>query len=280
MTRRGETEHAPGQPSRDLDREGALADLLDGVQDPLRGLLRELLMYKVLFAGKGFEELGAASVLGSHSETFRRLARETRDEMREAAERLREWSDLPQTSDRLDQMAEQVRRRLFEDLVALKEGSNEVFLAVAMAAPNERLRQELVKLADLDRRHADELREVNGALRLAAALHRMRQGGEGKALGAHSGRNEDESLGRSIETALETFRSNGAMPARLVVSPTALRHLRDERRLDEKRGTFENLAVEIDFAWEGECFAIGTDERIGMSEIITATQTGNVERGA
>lgn len=249
--------------------QGVDATLLEGLSPAVQELLLHLLMYKTIFAGEGFRSLARREDDPRVQEELLRIVGETAGEAVAASYVLREWDGLPLSDDALASAVAVTRVRLVEDLLRLKEGSTEVFLAAAMRAPTSALRERLLKLAALDRDHADALRKVMGTRVVAEQLNRPSPSPEDAPVGAHAGRAGAGSLTETIRRALAELRRDGAAPARLVVSAAALRHLRDEESLDEEHAEALGVPLDVDFGWRGECFAFLTRERVSYAEILT-----------
>lgn len=238
-------------------------DAIAGVRDPLAELLIDLLLYKRPFVSPWFVQAGGED---HHARTeLEMLRNETLGEAKAAVGVLREWSSMPVPTEGAKDAALAVRRRLIQNLVTVKEGSTEVFLAAAMRAPTESLRSALVHLADLDRAHADRLRGLLGTEPSRREVPPL----EGRSVGAAGGRREPANLRTNIEEDMEQLQTLGIHPQRLVLSAAALRHLRDEDGVNMEAGTALGLPTEVEFGWAGECYAILTGERVSLAEIVT-----------
>lgn len=257
-------------PSQTLirDSEAALASL----SPPLRDLLVELLLYKGVFMGGYFETLGKEYESEDARNAFTAIIEETRQEATRTIEVLQEW-DRYGTGRDVDPPTRATRARLFQDLLALKEGNNDVVLSAAMAAPTEELRQALIALADKDREHADILRRLLGVRGLKERMGKHAAASTSEALGAHDSRYAEGPLRRTVEATLHRLNEHGHTPTRLVVSANALRALRDEGVVDSDAGKAFGLSVDVDLGWEGECFSVITNERVSLSAIITEART-------
>lgn len=254
---------------------GATPALLDQMAPPMRDLLRELLLHKSLFANPWFLTLAAHDDAGQ-MRVFERIAQETLAEGKEASQQLNLWASTHIDPDRTERVARDVRHALLESLIRLKGASTEAFLHAAMNAPTEEIRDNLRRLADMDRRHADEMRIVLGTTPLSAKLaHELHDGGA--TFGAHERRYLPGTLGQSVKKTLATLRAHGAEPTHLVLSPIALRHLRDEGLVSEN--TVLGLPAEVELGWGGETFSVMTHERVSLAEILTAQTTGEASAG-
>lgn len=259
----------PAAPAR-ADLMGATEQLLARLSPHMRDLLRELLLHKSLFASESFVSL-AMKHDAEEGRTFRRIFDETVAEGVATSKRLEEWDRTRSDEERVERVAADVRRNLIEALIVLKELSTEAFLAAAMAAPTKELRDELIRLADVDRAHADDLRAVIGVSTIAERLTKEEANPDAGPCGAHGGRYVEGSLGHSIERTIQKLRANHCEPARLILSPTSARHLRDEGRMDQNMAF--GLPIDLDLGWMGETFAVLTRDRATMAEIVTALAT-------
>lgn len=256
-------------------RSGEAAETsLAGLQTPLRDMLVELLLYKSVFMGAWFEALARRHEDPLMRDALLRIREETIGQAVGTIQEIHAWDGVPGGARTVDDVRYAVRTRLLEDLLVVKEGGTEVALSVAMAAPTEAIRQAFVHLADRDRRHADELRHLLG---VQAVGSRMPAAADLASHGAHEGRYTHGPLYRSVQATLNQLIAAGHVPSRLVLSPGALRHLRDEGSVDSDKGSAFGLPVEVDFGWGGEAFAVLTRERASLAELITAAREG--ERG-
>lgn len=235
---------------------------------PLRDVAIHILVLKSVFAGASFRAFAAGQADAGVRAVLLKAAQETREEAAGALAALEDWARFRLDEALVARAAETTRARLLGDLLRLKEVSTEAALAAAAHAPTEALRRELVRLADLDRKHADEMRPLLGARTIEECVQREVPASE--PLGAHAGREPGSSLAKSIENALTRLRRAGEDAARIVVSGNALRHLRDEGAIDARHGTAFGLPVDVDFGWSDECFAFVTKGRVSLAEIITS----------
>lgn len=241
----------------------------------LRSICVDLILYKALFMGEWFENLAAQQEDESVGRVLRAMSRETVDQAEAALGKLEAWNRVPASADGLDELVRDLQTRLLQDLLVLKEGSTEVFLTAAMRAPTRALRDALVKLADVDRQHADRLRILLGTEPVEERVERGFEERGGEAVGAHGSREPHPSLAASVQTVLRTLRSERQEPSRIILSASALRHARDEGALDAQEGTAFGLPVDVDFGWRGECFAVLTRERASLAEVIAASRTAH-----
>lgn len=257
----------PTQPHEPLPKTAQ--EWMEGLSRTTRGFLVELLLYKSTFMAPWFLQLGEDRELRPHREMFELLAYETIEQAELVAKELREGDQVPGAPDRLDAATRVLRGHLFEDLLEMKIASTEIFLAAAMQAPNDKLRKRMIRLADMDRHHADRLRETLGTRPVRGLLSERSQGDAREPLGAHEGRRAEGSLAKAVNDAIHRLESGGAKPLRLTIGPVGLRHLRDEGELNEAVGTAFGLSVVVDLSWTQECFALETTDRVSVAELIT-----------
>lgn len=249
------------------EREGAVEATVGAFPPPVRDLLVPLMMYKSTFLGDGFSTLVRNERDADARRTLQRIILDTLQEAIQLLDAMREWQKHPPEDDTAEELVVSLHRRAIEDLMVLKEGSAEAVILMAMSAPTAELRDRLHALADIDRKHTERLRALLGGKslpqRLAAAERK-----EGRPpLGAHVGRRGSATLAMSIQTSLAAFQERGIEVARVVVSSEAHRHLRDERVL-EPSGRVFGLGLDVDFGWEGECYALITRERMRLAAVI------------
>lgn len=252
------------------DLMGATGDVLQRLSPDMRDLLRELLLHKSIFVGESFVAL-ATKENDEEDRKFRRVFDETVEQGLDASLRLEEWDNLPHDREKVEAVAKDVRKNLLDALIVLKELSTEAFLAAAMAAPTRALREDIVRLADIDRQHADDLRAIVGTSTVSEKLRAEEARDEGDSYGAHAGRYTEGTLGRSIEKTLQKLAVANVRPVRLVISSTGLRHLRDEGLVHDNHAF--GIAIDVELGWGGEAFAVMTRERVSLAEIYTSQAT-------
>ncbi|MEA3200560.1 MAG: hypothetical protein QOE90_1988 [Thermoplasmata archaeon] len=243
---------------------------LGGFSPAMRDVLVPLLLYKSHFLGDWFLALARQEPDPAMRGALLQVSRDT---LREALEMLgvaKTWEGTRPDPARFEALARELQRRAMEDMLALKEGNTEAVVMAAMQAPTPPLREALMKLADRDRMHADELRTLIGANTVAESM--LRRGRDEGARGAHEGRAPGRTLSATVHASLERLAATGATPRRLVVSHGALRHLRDEGVVMPD-ATVYGLSVEVDFAWGDECFAISTSDRVSLAEIMAGGES-------
>lgn len=254
-------------PRMRTDAGGDVEDrLLDGLREPAKDILLEIILYKSLFTGRGFRSL-AAREDDKEREALVQLSDETRAEAAAAALLVRLWDQHPISYDEIEGVAHVSRRRRLRDMVVLKEGMIETGLAIAMRAPTAQLRDQFLKLVDIDRKHADRIR---GLLERPTTEEHLREPPHpGAPLGAHAGRAPSTSLSGTIHQRLEEIRRLGGDPIRIVASAETARHLRDEGVISPDGRVF-GVWLELDMSWRGETFALETTDRLPYAELIVA----------
>lgn len=240
-----------------------------------RQALAPILLYKSLFLGDWFHQAVQHSADDSVRRVLTRVSTETLREMIEVLVAMRDWDAGQADPEAAQAFVQELNVRLLQDLLRVKEGGNELVMLAAMRAPTDAVRERLMRLADLDRVHADQLRVLLGARSLLTSIDRASSSGKGAgsaAVGAHSGRDSGRTLGESIQHSLARMHDQGDQPERLVLSHVALRHLRDEGHVKQD-GTAFGLSVDVDFGWEGECYSVITSSRVRLAELLTLNQS-------
>lgn len=248
--------------------------LLDGLMEPTKDLLLQTLLYKSMFSGRSLRALAEREETPELRDTLIRVSHESIAEGAAATLLLREWDANLANWDAIEACAHDTRLRLLDDLIMVKEGLVETGLAIAMAAPNASLRDRFLKIVDVDRVHADELRRLRGT----PDTKRLRAAIETAALGAGGARSPQTSFGGTIRRQIDAFRHRGRAPLRLVVSPEGARHLRDERLISPDSRVF-GLWLDVDLAWEGEVFAIVTEERMSYAQLVSESSARAAKSG-
>ncbi|HEX2021481.1 MAG TPA: hypothetical protein VHH36_02125 [Candidatus Thermoplasmatota archaeon] len=241
--------------------------LVDGLRGPAKDLLLQILLYKATFTGRSFRSL-AARETPEVRDALLAMGAETVAEAAAAATLMREWDRSHAAGEGIEDVARETRTRLLQDLVALKEGMTETGLAAAMRAPTAGLRDRLMRIVDVDRRHGDQLRALMGAAQTRDHLARIGSPDAPDSLGARERREGGTSLGGTIRLALEEVRRRGSEPTRLVVAPEGARHLRDEGAIAPD-GKVLGVWLDVDMGWRGEAFAVETEDRVGYAELLS-----------
>lgn len=247
------------------ERVGQAEAALGGFHPPMRDLLVPILLYKSHFLGDWFLAIARAEQDESLRSALLKLSADCLRESLGLLAAASEWDAMRPDPARLEGLARTLHTRAIEEMVLMKELTAESVLLAAMQAPTPALREKLRALADLDREHADVLRALVGADTVAQAESRRAPEGP---LGAHAGRLPGRTLGSSLAAAIARVAQQGVAVRRVVVSPTALRHLRDEGEVAPD-GTIQGFPAEVDFAWGDECFALMTTERVSLASILT-----------
>lgn len=245
-------------------RRSAADATLGAFQPPVRDTLVPLLLYKSVFMGDWFEEMLGQERDERVRATLAAVARDTFREAIEVIDTMRAWQGLPTEPDTMEALIQTLQRRILHDLLVFKEGNNEAVLYAAMRAPTDELRRKLVRLADRDRGHADAMRALLGTEPAPGVGAGPRTG----VVGAREGRTPGGTLSASLRADLERFRASGTRVSRLVLSPGALRHLRDENLVQPDATAF-GLPVDVDFGWAGEAHAFVTEERVRLAELLS-----------
>lgn len=249
------------------------ATLFEGLSEPAREFLLHMLLYKSVFIGQSFRTLVGRETSADLRERLLRISDESVAEAAAVAALVREWDTHPGVWEQVSVTKAATRAQLLHDLIRLKEGMTEAGLSAALRAPSEAMRARFLKLVDIDRRHADELREFLGATTTAAFREAQEHG-----LGAHDARDRRSSLSAAVRARLDQLRAKGAEGLRLIVSGEGLRHLRDENVIAEDGRCF-GLPIDIDLGWEGDVYAIQTDERLTYAELVVAMHADGNPKG-
>lgn len=240
--------------------------VLDQFEDPTRNLLVQALLYKTVFLAPSFRAL-ASREEPQVRDALLQISHETAAEATALTGLVGAWDREDTSFDAIRRCTHDMRRRLLQDLVGVKEGLTETGLAMAMAQRSAEKREHFLKLVDADRKHGDVLRKLLDTpvtRDFATAIDNAEA-----VLGAHGGRDASTSLSGTIQRRLDAMRKQEFTPSRLVVGPDGARHLRDERVITRK-GTAFGLHLDVDMAWQGDAFAIESEERLSYSEIVSA----------
>lgn len=240
--------------------------MFDGLGEAAQEFLLQMLLYKSVFIGETFRTLVRRETSPELRGRLLRISDESMAEAAAVAALVHQWDSHPGVWEHVSVTTKETRAQLLHDLIRLKEGMTEAGLCAAMRAPTAPLRDRFLKLVDLDRRHADELREFLGTTTTTAFR-------EAHGLGAHDARGRGTSLSGAVRAHLAQLAAKGAEGRRLIVSGDGLRHLRDENAISED-GRCLGLPIDIDLGWEGDVYAIETDERLTYAELVVAMRAG------
>lgn len=238
--------------------------IFDGLSETAQEFLLHMLLYKSVFIGATFRTLVQRETDPDLRTRLLRISDESVAEATGVASLVHTWDTRPGVWDHLSATKRMTRAQLLHDLIRLKEGMTETGLAAAMHAPTATLRDRFLKLVDIDRHHADQLREFLGKTTTAAFRAAHEHG-----LGAHDARDRRTSLSGAVKERIEQLAAKGTAGRRLIVSADGLRHLRDELAISEDGRCF-GLPIDIDLGWQGDVYAIQTEERLTYAELVVA----------
>lgn len=252
-------------------------EIFDGLSESAQEFLLHMLLYKSVFIGATFRTLVGRETEPDLRARLLRISDESVAEATAVASLVRTWDRHPGVWDRIGEARGETRAQLLHDLIRLKEGMTETGLSAAMRAPTTALRDQFLELVDVDRHHADQLREYLGKTTTAAFRAAHEHG-----LGAHDARDRRTSLSGAVRERLAQLEARGTAGRRLIVSADGLRHLRDERVITEDGRCF-GLPIDIDLGWQGDVYAIQTEERLAYAELVVAQRAaagGEPESGS
>lgn len=242
--------------------------VLDQFAGPTRELLVQAVLYKTLFLAPGFRalaELQPADV----RDTLVRMSEETAAEIPALIMLVQQWEVEEVDAGDFHRVSGEMRKRLLQDLALVKEGLVETGIAMAMCQHSAQKRERFLKIVDIDRQHADHLRQLMGKPVTSEFARAVAEAAP--TSGAYVSRDPARSLSGSIQRRVEEMQQRGFVPSRVVMGPDGARHLRDEGAITEN-GLVFGLHLDIDMAWKGEVFAIESEERMGYSEILSAAK--------
>lgn len=229
-----------------------------------------ILLYKSIFLGDWFGQLTALEREDGVRSALEKLSRDTLREMLDVLSVMKHFDEAQGSPEDREEFLATLQRRVLHDLMKVKEGSTEVVVLAAMRAPTESVRERLLALADLDRVHADALRVLLGAREVRESLQAPEKA-EPPALplGVYAAGARSGTLTDRLRVHIDAMARREDTPRRLILSPAAYRHLRDEGAVQDD-ATALGLPVHVDFGWEGEAFTIESGSRVSLSEILTA----------
>lgn len=158
-----------------------------------------------------------------------------------------------------DRVAE---RFLLQSFLILAEEQLRLIAFMARSAPAQEARAYFDEMADVQRHVASTLRGVLGS------THQRLAARDGRGL---RGVQEEENAGDlrgQVEGALRAFREAGLPPRVVILSPTGLRHLRDQGLRQDGESTILGVPASIDFGWGGPAFAVQSFDLVPVEEIM------------
>ncbi|MEA3200815.1 MAG: hypothetical protein QOE90_2243 [Thermoplasmata archaeon] len=159
-------------------------------------------------------------------------------------------------------------RSLLDAFLSLTESQLRVLAYAARAAPTSEIEAGFTESVKIHRQIASTLRE---ALSLLSnhATH-----GEFGGLRAAQEEAPAGNLRAQLDAAIRAAESAGHALRQITVSPTGLRHLRDQGSFDESPTTIHETPIVVDFAWDAPAFALQSFDAIPLEEIIHDGESG------
>lgn len=164
-------------------------------------------------------------------------------------------------------------RVLIESFLAMNEQQIRLITFLARSAPTAEVRAYFDEMADLHR-------QVSGTLR--SVLKESGSSGSDEASEPRSstpyrGVQEESELGDlrgQLEAAIRGARSSGRPVRTILLSHTALRHLRDQGCFADGDTFHMGVPVAVDLAWDVSAFSLLSFEIVPLDEIFESNQGG------
>lgn len=172
-----------------------------------------------------------------------------------------------------EQFLEWGERMLLDSFLGLVESQQRLISYMARAAPTRAVREDFDKMAGLHREIAHTLREAL-ALRAQHAAPP-----EGPSRGTRSVQEEDASgdLRGQVEGAIRASTKAGHAVRVVMLSHTALRHLRDQGCFQDGETRLLGTPVVVDFSWDAPAFALLSFDAVPMEEITEESRDGRTD---
>lgn len=159
-------------------------------------------------------------------------------------------------------------RTLLDSFLAMVESQQRLVAYIARAAPTREARDDFDRMASLHREIAQTLREAL-ALHAQAALPPeapMPRGTRGAQEEDHFG-----DLRAQVEGAIRSSTKAGHAVRVVMLSPTGLRHLRDQGCFADGETSLDGVPVVVDFSWDASAFALLSFDAVPLEEISEAS---------
>lgn len=182
-----------------------------------------------------------------------------------SAEGAQAWAGTRQGAVKEGDFVDWAEHAILDAFLTLVEAQLSVISHLARQAPTAAVRGPFDKMAASHREIASTLREALKALEYPAPA---------LAPGRRSVQEEDPEgdFRGQLEAAVRHAREAGTGVRRVILSATALRHLRDQGLFQEGVSRFHGLPVAIDLGWDTAAFALETYDRVPLEEIIGGTR--------
>lgn len=161
-----------------------------------------------------------------------------------------------------DEYVARCERRALQGFFILADRQACVGTWMARRAPTDPIRARFATASDL---FAEVTRELRDALAAVDASHLV-SAWQASAMGCAQEETRDGDLRWQVGRVVEALRAVGKRPERIVLSPTALRHLRDQGCVPGGDGALFGVPVAVDFGWPTSSFAVETGDLRGMRD--------------
>ncbi|MEA3198810.1 MAG: hypothetical protein QOE90_238 [Thermoplasmata archaeon] len=165
-----------------------------------------------------------------------------------------------------DAFVEWAERMLLDSFLGMVDSQSRLIAAMARAAPTQESRKSFDQMAEIHREIAHTLRQA------LTFLAKRRHGAT--ALPPHEGLRsvQEEEAGSDlrgqIETAMRAQILAGRAIRHVTLSPTALRHLRDQGCFRQGETTLGGSPVVVDMGWDASAFVLNTFDAVPLEEIM------------
>lgn len=150
---------------------------------------------------------------------------------------------------------------ILESFLTLTENQLRILSRIARSAPTAQSREPFDQMAAKHRHIAEVLR---------TALKRRPRAAGRSAVGLRGAQEEEEAgdFRGQIEDAIQAAEGKQGGVRGIVLSPTGLRHLRDQGCFLGGRRTLRGHPVSVDLGWDAPAFVIETHDRVSLEEIM------------
>lgn len=174
-----------------------------------------------------------------------------------------EWERLTGHTSLDDTFRQHAERYLLETLLDAAEAQIRLKAFMSAHAPTREVRELVDAALAIHRELTDGLRRALGALGPEAPG--WNGAGGAPPVGIEGG---DANVRGQVEDAVRSLSRTGRRPRHIVVSPNALRHLRDQGVLQDGLTSILEVPVVVDMSWPGSAFAVLTYDVVTLEEIV------------
>ncbi|HWG90644.1 MAG TPA: hypothetical protein VNZ52_07310 [Candidatus Thermoplasmatota archaeon] len=230
-------------------------------------MVEALLLFNEPILNHRYHELIAREAESISGEDLQGLAARIVEAERAARDAARQWQGEAHGPELAQPFLAHGRGVLLEAFLDLADSQTRLFSFMARQAPLRNVRAGFEQAAE-DTRHVAAVlrRAAEDAAEEAVGWNEQRDVGELRNVQEEDTREGD--LRGQVEQALHRTRAAGKEPRRLLLSHTALRHLRDQGCFQNGKSTLHGVRVDVDLGWDAPAFALETYDVVPLEEMM------------